>query len=336
MTIPANSKPIRFFPIADTASGWYPDRALQEFKQASSLKLVTSPHQADLIWIFSYYLSLNPILSWPHLRHLLNQPPLRHKSLTHTPVITTIHHLSPQKKNIWHPIITNLEHITDYWHTANPTGHATISSISSKPIIDLPYWIDTNLFQPFTSSQKQANRQKLNIPKDHLIIGSFQRDTEADGQTPKLDKGPDIFCDIIAKIPQPVFVVLTGTRRQYVEKRLKSDNIPYLNVGHVPYHDLPRLYSILDYYLVTARLEGGPQSILETMATNTPILSTSVGISGLLHSSAIFSPESFTPDILRAANSPQVLAQHLTTATQYSIQNIIPQYDQALAQICTN
>ena len=39
-----------------------------------------------------------------------------------------------------------------------------------------------------------------------------------------------------------------------------------------------KLYNILDLYLVTSRIEGGPQAILECALTKTPILSTDVGV----------------------------------------------------------
>ena len=41
---------------------------------------------------------------------------------------------------------------------------------------------------------------------------------------------------------------------------------------------LNQLYNILDLYIVSSRLEGGPQAILECAITKTPIISTSVGI----------------------------------------------------------
>ena len=35
-----------------------------------------------------------------------------------------------------------------------------------------------------------------------------------------------------------------------------------------------QLYNILNLYIVSSRVEGGPQSILECSAVNTPIIST--------------------------------------------------------------
>ena len=41
---------------------------------------------------------------------------------------------------------------------------------------------------------------------------------------------------------------------------------------------LNKLYNILDLYIVSSRIEGGPQAILESSITKTPILSTDVGV----------------------------------------------------------
>ena len=39
-----------------------------------------------------------------------------------------------------------------------------------------------------------------------------------------------------------------------------------------------QLYNILNLYIVSSRVEGGPQSILECSAVNTTIISTDVGV----------------------------------------------------------
>ena len=57
---------------------------------------------------------------------------------------------------------------------------------------------------------------------------------------------------------------------------------------------LNELYNILDLYLVTSRLEGGPQAILECGISKTPILSTDVGIAPeILSKKSIFNIDEF-------------------------------------------
>ena len=50
---------------------------------------------------------------------------------------------------------------------------------------------------------------------------------------------------------------------------------------------LNELYNILDMYIVSSRTEGGPQAIVESATTKTPIISTDVGVA-----SQILNPES--------------------------------------------
>ena len=72
---------------------------------------------------------------------------------------------------------------------------------------------------------------------------------------------------------------------------------------------LNELYNLLDLYLVTSRIEGGPQAILESSITKTPILSTDVGVaSEILHPNSIFKPKSFfeaSPNVEFAYKSSQ-------------------------------
>ena len=64
---------------------------------------------------------------------------------------------------------------------------------------------------------------------------------------------------------------------------------------------LNELYNILNLYIVSSRVEGGPQAILECALTKTPIISTDVGIADeILSSDAIFNMNNFleaTPNI---------------------------------------
>ena len=48
------------------------------------------------------------------------------------------------------------------------------------------------------------------------------------------------------------------------------------------------LYNILDLYIVSSRLEGGPQAILECAISETPIISTNVGVALSLSKGSIF------------------------------------------------
>ena len=62
----------------------------------------------------------------------------------------------------------------------------------------------------------------------------------------------------------------------------------------VDFKILNELYNCLDLYIVTSRVEGGPQAILECGITNTPIISTDVGVaSEILSKDSIFIMNNF-------------------------------------------
>ena len=62
----------------------------------------------------------------------------------------------------------------------------------------------------------------------------------------------------------------------------------------VSFETLNELYNCLDLYVVSSRVEGGPQAILECSITKTPIISTDVGVSSeILSSKSIFNMENF-------------------------------------------
>ena len=60
------------------------------------------------------------------------------------------------------------------------------------------------------------------------------------------------------------------------------------------FEELNELYNILDLYIVSSRIEGGPQAIVECGITKTPIISTDVGFaSDILSSESIFDMNNF-------------------------------------------
>lgn len=326
---------MKIFAFADYSSDWYPKNAIELFKKYSSAEFVTDPEQADLVWIFSYY-AASAFLALPSFVYkYLPLTPTRKRVFLHKPVLTTIHHLTPSKRSQWKPRVNTLDQVTDAWQTFSNINKTYFSSLFKKPIHLLPYWVDTQLFFSQTPEQRRALRQQHGLPMNKKIYGSFQRDTEADRKTPKLEKGPDIFCDIIEQLnPAETFVLLAGPRRDYIMHRLEQKNIPYRNLGKIPYPRMNDLYNMLDYYLVTARYEGGPQAILECLASQTKIFSTPVGIADILPASIVYKD---AHEAVRRLHQPypDVLAATYRIAQQHDCRLIIPQYEKFFAEFIT-
>jgi glycosyltransferase involved in cell wall biosynthesis len=320
---------MNIYALADTVGDWYPKQALELFRRYSTLTFSPQPENADLIWIFSYYLPLTRLLSVPEpLARAVPSIIRRKRRFRTTPVVTTLHHLSPYKERLWGPKVDILNRITDVWHIPSRRNLVACRPLLRKPAMSLPYWIDTQQFFPLPAEERRRLRQRYRLPSDRRIFASFQRDTEADLVSPKLEKGPDLFCDALEQLKaSSVFVLLAGMRRQYVERRLQRAGIPFRNLGTVPVTELNALYNVTDEYLVTSRTEGGPQAILEAMATKTNIFSTHVGIADLLHPAVLVTGRD---DLVAKLERPypHVLEKHFTHVQEYDCRRVIRRYDQ--------
>ena len=179
----------------------------------------------------------------------------------------------------------------DFYHVISLKTKKQLQTLTEKEIISIPLWINQNNW--FHIEKKDNLRNEFNFNKSDYLIGSFQRDTEGhDLISPKLIKGPDIFLKIVEEIcnsNKNAKVVLAGNRRNYLIKNFENKSIPYVYFEMVDLPTLNKLYNILDIYIVSSRVEGGPQAIVECALTKTPIVSTDVGVaSEILHSESIF------------------------------------------------
>lgn len=180
-------------------------------------------------------------------------------------------------------------------------------------------------------------RRKFNVPRESYLIGSFQRDTEGkDLKTPKYVKGPDVFLEMIKRVyarHKDICVILAGPRRFWLIKELENASIPYVYVGKKQNEDdirintLPRetinlLYNLIDIYVVSSRMEGGPKAIIECAAAKCKIISTDVG-----QARDILSPKCIYHDPVEGANKiiKDIEEDFLSDYIEINFKNIITQ-----------
>lgn len=195
------------------------------------------------------------------------------------------------------------DEFVDAYHVISENSKKQVSKYTQKKIFSIPFWINDKLWFPIKNKSKL--RQKYKISESAFLIGSFQRDTEgSDLKSPKLSKGPDRFIEVAKQLKKEnknLHVLLAGKRRQYIISKLKENKIDYTYFEMVSNEDLNELYNCLDLYIVTSRVEGGPQAIFESALTKTPIISTSVGVAPeILHKKSLFNMENFkeaVPDV---------------------------------------
>lgn len=156
------------------------------------------------------------------------------------------------------------------------------TGMNPEKVFIIPISIDLSWFQLQTLESRRKARSAYNLPQSAVIVGSIQKDGVGwgDGMEPKLIKGPDIFVKTIEllkpRIPD-LFVLVCGPARGYVVSRLEKLGVPHRYIPWIPYPKVGQIFAALDLYLVTAREEGGPKAVLESMASGVPLVTTRVG-----------------------------------------------------------
>jgi glycosyltransferase involved in cell wall biosynthesis len=256
---------------------WICDVLKEEFYKAFPDSTTLNPMKADIIW---YLAPWNSRYTPPKVKRETWLSYLLSPSVT---VIFTQHHIDPCK--------LKLGQLTNQFSFMNKYGshfHAICSNTMKDMKSHFPVektsckflWINNTTYFPIINKSKI--RVSFGFNSSDYLIGSFQKDTEGKTNMPKLSKGPDIFVNIIKdmfKTNPNICVVLTGIRREYIINELTEAGIKYKYFNMVSLDVINQLYNCLDLYLVASRCEGGPRAIVECGLTNTPIISTRVGIS---------------------------------------------------------
>ena len=247
--------------INNPGENWIIDRIRAEWYREKSDISTENIEESDVVWIAAPWM-------WQHLNLNLLQ------SKT---VLCTIHHIVPSKFNEQKANeFLYRDRFVDAYHVPNKYTANFISRFTKKPIHIIGYWFDSKLWQPM---DKSVARSSVGIDDKKFVVGSFQRDTEgSDLKSPKLEKGPDLFCDYVEKIAdENTLVLLGGWRRQYIMNRLNKAGIEYKYIEMAPIQQLREMYACCDLYVVSSRVEGGPQALLEAPAMKVPIISTKMG-----------------------------------------------------------
>lgn len=298
---------------------WIVDRFCEEFVEHNKDMCSDYPAEADVIWLTGEWY-------WDRLpRYMLQSKK----------VVTSVHHIVPDKFDEKAKFLfAQRDKVTDLYHVPCMKTHDQIRHLTQKEIKVHPFWVNDSLFKKLSIDDNERHQQRLkarhrlNLDKDAFYVMSAQRDTEGcDLVTPKLEKGPDLLCDVIETLYSKnsnTRALLGAWRRQYVINKLDEKHI------QSTYFELPKtdklidMYHATDLYVVSSRYEGGPQAVVECAAMNVPIISTDVGLaSSVLHCASLYDPTN-TESILAArdmALSKEVLQYNQDSVSKLYINN---------------
>jgi len=189
------------------------------------------------------------------------------------------------------PCVTSHHHVTD-WSLIkhNVDGDAIVvgspewsedlraRGADLSKVFCVPYGVDAERFKPATDDDRAATRKTMGIPSRSIVIGFFGKNSSNDDDR----KGIDVFTEAILLLSRglPELVVLiVGPGWQELVGHLNSSGVKCLWFPYIADVDgLSQVYHALDFYWVTARIEGGPVTLLEAMSSEVCCLTTPVGI----------------------------------------------------------
>jgi glycosyltransferase involved in cell wall biosynthesis len=209
-----------------------------------------------------------------------------------------VHFICPYASKTWlsrlrdcTPVVTSHHHVTE-WSAVdhNVRGDAIITGsrewiddlvsrgVDRERVISVPYGVDSNLFRPAEPGEKDRVRRRLGISTTGPVIGFFAKRASNDDDR----KGIDVFASAIRllhkKNPDASVVIVGPGWKELVagfrEEEIACVWIPFLE----KLEDVAPVYRALDFYWVTARVEGGPVPLLEAMSSGICCLSTQVGL----------------------------------------------------------
>ena len=185
------------------------------------------------------------------------------------------------------------------------------------------------------SEDPNMTRSLLGIPEHSPVVGTVGRLVEQKGHIYFLDAAHLV----LQKLPGVYFIIvgdgeLEGELKSHAQNLGISQNIVFTG----PRTDIPELYACMDLFVSSSLWEGLPNVLLESMASNIPVLATDIsgtrevirhGFNGWLAQPAdkVTLAEGML-ELLKSPQERQELANNAReTVQEFSIERICKQYE---------
>jgi glycosyltransferase involved in cell wall biosynthesis len=201
------------------------------------------------------------------------------------------------------------------------------------PVTVVPHGVDAQALH-----RVRSQRQHFRIPQNSFALGFVgSKISNYDAGRKGLDTLHAILRSANKNIPNLHISFLGLGWKQEVED-LRAQGISANYVGFIPESQLAAFYSSVDVYLLTSRVEGGPCTVLEAMACETPVVTTRVGlvpevvVDGVTGFSAeVNDAPALTAHLQSLANSP-VLCRQIGAAARATV-STHRSWDETLRQL---
>ncbi len=198
-------------------------------------------------------------------------------------LLDRFHHLVPCISSIHHggPRVVETNSATDLITVGSRQwfDHLTThENVDPERVEILPYGVNTAQFWPVDASRRRRCRQRIGIEQEAFVLGFFAKASSDVGSR----KGTDVMAAglrlLKAGVPE-VVALIVGPGWAPVVDELRSSGIDCRWIPYVTeYAKLVDVYHALDVYWVTARIEGGPLTLLEAMSCGICCVTTPVGL----------------------------------------------------------
>lgn len=241
--------------------------------------------------------------------------------------------------NFLYPLLINVEIGINHSITKRLNSR-WVARILDKEAITIFNAINLNPFSMRNENQDEL-RKSFRLPDNAPIIGSIGRLTEQKGYCYLLDsmpyiltKNPAVYCLIIGD----------GELREELQEQAKALDITRNVIFTGPRADIPDLLALMDLFVSPSLWEGLPTVILESMASNTPVIATEIpGTRDLIDNYKTGrlvppkDPQALAEAVLQALDSPASLAGWSQNAQEvvrrFSIESIARKYDDIYLKI---
>jgi glycosyltransferase involved in cell wall biosynthesis len=248
-----------------------------------------------------------------------------------------VHFVCPYASKRWLPVlrdrlpcVTSHHHVSDDWELLrhNLDGDAIIvgssqwaadaeeRGASPSKVVRVPYGVDASRFVPPEAEARNHTRESIGIAHDAIVLGFFAKQSSNE----KDRKGTDVFASAVQALNQRLpnlTLLIIGPGWEELVAQLQQAGVRCVWLPLVKDSArMPEMYQTLDFYWVTARVEGGPVTLLEAMSTGVCCIMTPVGLANDIVESGVNGvlvpfddPQAFVARTLEFAGQPAARAQ---------------------------